>query len=91
MQIARIMDSHRSEDPELQKKIKQVMEVTKVSEDEASMALHSRDYDITQAITLLTEEGGELLQSEWEQAGKKKKSKTPAAKSEVSGREKEVM
>lgn len=80
MQIARIIDTHRSEDPELQKKMKQVMEVTRVSEDEASMALHSREYDVEQAITLLTEGGSESLDAEWEQAGKKRKPKVASAK-----------
>ncbi|CAG7662447.1 unnamed protein product [Allacma fusca] len=89
MQIARIMDSHRAEDPELQKKIKQVMEITRATEDEACMALHSREYDTAQAITLLTDGSGQLLSSEWEQAGKKKKSKTPASKNELPPREKE--
>lgn len=42
MQIAKIMDSHRVEDPELQKKIRQVMEITRTTEDQACMALHSR-------------------------------------------------
>ena len=40
MQIARIIDTHRIEDPELLKKMKQVQEVTGASEDDASMALH---------------------------------------------------
>jgi len=75
MQIARIIDTHRAEDPELQKKIRQVMEITRTSEDLACMALHSRDYDIEQAITLLTDGGNHSLESEWAQAGKKRKPK----------------
>jgi hypothetical protein len=77
MQIAKIIDTHRAEDPELQKKIRQVMEITRTTEDQACMALHSREYDIEQAITLLTDGGSQSLESEWAQAGKKRKSKTP--------------
>lgn len=86
IQIAKIMDTHRAEDPDLQKKIRQVMEIARTTEDQASMALHSREYDIEQAITLLTEGGGQSLESEWNQAGKKRKQKStqkadnPAAK-----------
>lgn len=36
MQIAKIMDSHRAEDPELQKKIRQVMEITRTTEDQGN-------------------------------------------------------
>jgi hypothetical protein len=82
MQIARIIESHRSEDPELQKKIKQVMEFTRATEDEASMALHSRENNIEDAIALLTEGGSESLESEWAQAGKKRKAKTPGQKAD---------
>lgn len=76
IQIARIMDTHRAEDPDLQKKIRQVMEIARTTEDQASMALHSREYDIEQAITLLTEGGGQSLDAEWAQAGKKRKQKS---------------
>ncbi|XP_021943888.1 protein lingerer isoform X3 [Folsomia candida] len=83
MQIAKIMDSHRVEDPELQKKIRQVMEITRTTEDQACMALHSREYDIEMAITLLTDGGSQSLESEWAQAGKKRKVKTPNQKSDT--------
>lgn len=83
MQIAKIIDTHRAEDPELQKKIRQVMEITRTTEDQACMALHSREYDIEQAITLLTEGGSQSLESEWAQAGKKRKGKTPNQKAEM--------
>jgi hypothetical protein len=82
MQIARIIDTHRAEDPELQKKIRQVMEITRTTEDQACMALHSREYDIEQAITLLTEGGSQSLESEWAQAGKKRKTKTQNQKAD---------
>ena len=45
------------------------MEIARTTEDQASMALHSREYDIEQAITLLTEGGGQSLDAEWAQAG----------------------
>jgi len=80
MQIARIIDTHRSEDPKVQEKIKQVMEVTRATEDEACMALHSKDYDVEQAIALLTDGGSQSLESEWAQAGKKRKPKVTAPK-----------
>jgi len=83
MQIARIIESHRSEDPELQKKIKKIIEITGSSIDEASMALHSRDNNLEDAITLLTEGGTESLELEWEQAGKKKKVKNAAQKADA--------
>lgn len=83
MQIARIIESHRSEDPELQKKIKKVIEITGTTLDEASMALHSRDNNLEDAITLLTEGGTKSLELEWEQAGKKKKMKNAVSKVEA--------
>lgn len=46
------------------------------------MALHSREYDIEQAITLLTDGGSQSLESEWACAGKKRKGKNPNQKAD---------
>ncbi|ODN00612.1 Protein lingerer [Orchesella cincta] len=90
IQIAKIMDTHRAEDPDLQRKIRQVMEIARTTEDQASMALHSREYDIEQAITLLTEGGGQSLEAEWAQAGKKRKQKSAQKADNAAAKEKGI-
>lgn len=87
IQIARIMDTHRPEDPDLQRKIRQVMEIARTTEDQASMALHSRDGDVEQAITLLMEGGGQSLDAEWAQAGKKRKQKSAQKADNIAAKE----
>ncbi|XP_064460883.1 protein lingerer-like isoform X2 [Ornithodoros turicata] len=66
-----INDSSKADDPDIQKKVQQVMEVTGGSSDAVVIALHDSDNDPARAINLLLE--GNQPESEWETTGKKKK------------------
>ncbi|KAI0237344.1 hypothetical protein LSAT2_012142 [Lamellibrachia satsuma] len=71
MRIAQ-MTSGCDEDPEIKKKINQIIELTGRTTDDALVALHDCDYDLNGAVEQLLE--NENDQGEWKEAGKKKKS-----------------
>ncbi|XP_014243521.1 protein lingerer isoform X2 [Cimex lectularius] len=77
MRIAQIIDM-RSEDPSLKDKLKQVMDATQTTVDEAYTALHDSDNDINKAVNLLLEGG---MKDEWSTSSKKKKVRTVSEKS----------
>lgn len=66
-----INDPTKQDDPDIQNKVHQVMEVTGQSSDAVVIALHDCDNDPTRAITMLIE--GNKQEGEWETRGKKKK------------------
>ncbi|CAN7985743.1 unnamed protein product [Ixodes pacificus] len=66
-----INDPTKSDDPDIQKKVQQVMEVTGQSSDAVVIALHDCDNDPAGAIAMLIE--GNKHEGEWETRGKKKK------------------
>ncbi|XP_073999537.1 protein lingerer-like isoform X2 [Rhodnius prolixus] len=76
MTIAQIIDT-KSEDPALKDKLKQVMDATQRSADEAYTALHDSDNDPNRAVNLLLEGG---TKDEWSTSSKKKKIRVPAEK-----------
>uniref|UniRef100_A0A023FB72 Putative ubiquitin-associated protein 2 n=2 Tax=Triatoma infestans TaxID=30076 RepID=A0A023FB72_TRIIF len=76
MTIAQIIDT-KSEDPALKDKLKQVMDATQRSADEAYTALHDSDNDPNRAVNLLLEGGSK---DEWSTSSKKKKVRVPAEK-----------
>ncbi|KAK9497939.1 hypothetical protein O3M35_003836 [Rhynocoris fuscipes] len=76
MTIAQIIDT-KSEDPALKDKIKQVMDATQTSADEAYTALHDSDNDPNRAVNLLLEGG---RKDEWSTSSKKKKVRIPTEK-----------
>lgn len=74
MRIAQIInDANKSDDPDLQKKIEQVMELTGKCSDTAIIALHDCDNDSERAVNMLLE--GTQNEGEWELTGKKKKNR----------------
>lgn len=66
-----------SEDAELQKKLKQLIELTGRSIDEAMVALHDCNYDLNRAVDKLLED--ENNEGEWQEAGSKKKKNQPSS------------
>ncbi|KAL0279068.1 UNVERIFIED_CONTAM: hypothetical protein PYX00_000700 [Menopon gallinae] len=73
MRIAQLI-SKEEDDTNLKEKVKQVMDATRKTEDDAITALHDSDHDINKAVNMLLE--GEA-QGEWETSGKKKKNRQP--------------
>uniref|UniRef100_T1JFU6 UBA domain-containing protein n=1 Tax=Strigamia maritima TaxID=126957 RepID=T1JFU6_STRMM len=74
MRLAQIInDTKESDDPDLNTKIDQVVELTGKSKDEAIVALHDCDNDPHRAIDMLLE--GKVAQGEWETSTKKKKNR----------------
>ncbi|XP_014272861.1 protein lingerer isoform X4 [Halyomorpha halys] len=75
MRIAQIIDT-KTEDPYLKEKLKQVMDATQKSIDDAYTALHDCDNDPNRAVNLLLEG----IESEWSTSSKKKKNRTSGEK-----------
>lgn len=76
LRIAKLIES-RNEDPEINKKIKQVLDIVpSKNQDEILMLLHEYDYDVAKTIEYLLD-GGDLTQ-DWITAGKQgKKQQSP--------------
>nr|BAN21207.1 protein lingerer [Riptortus pedestris] len=75
MRIAQIIDT-KTEDPFLKEKLKQVMDATQKSIDDAYTALHDCDNDPNKAVNYLLEG----IESEWSTSSKKKKNRTSSDK-----------
>ena len=56
-------NKHGMDDPELQKKVKQVVDVTGREEEEAIVALHDCDNDPNRAINMLLEGGNDQVRT----------------------------
>ncbi|CAH1797301.1 unnamed protein product [Owenia fusiformis] len=69
------LDKMETDDPQLQKKVKEVMEMTGKGMDDVILALHDCDQDANRAVLQLLEENS---QGEWKTTTKKKKA--PAQK-----------
>lgn len=83
LRIAQLLDNAKSEDPKLKEKLKQIMEATQKSMDEAFVALHDSDYDPNKAVNLLLEG----CEAEWSTLLKKKKTKSPSGTQERTRKE----
>ncbi|KAL4227227.1 copulation [Mactra antiquata] len=64
-----------NEDAELQKKIKQIMELTGCSQEKAEIALYDNKNDMDRAVNYVLEGGDD--EDEWKESGKKKKKQKP--------------
>lgn len=72
LRIAQMIGDSKKDDPDLPRKVNQLVELTNCSADAAIIALHDANNDLDCAIVALLE--GET-EGDWEVSGKKKKSK----------------
>lgn len=70
MRLANLIDN--SDDAEIQKKIDQVVELTRSTRDQASVALHDCHYDVEKAVDMILEGDHAIVENQWRSAGKKK-------------------
>lgn len=73
LRIAQLINT-KKEDPKLKEKLKQVMDATQRTMEEAYLALHDSEFDANRAVNLLLE--GDM-ETEWSTLSKKKKTRTP--------------
>lgn len=81
IRLAQMIDTKDMDDPDLQSKIRQVVELTGKSSDEVSVALHDCDNDPNRAVIMLLE--GHIAQGEWETSMKRKKVRPATASATV--------
>ncbi|XP_064646872.1 ubiquitin-associated protein 2-like isoform X2 [Lineus longissimus] len=82
MRYAQMMGDKQSvEDPELQQKVMQLMDLTQKSHDEVVIALHDCDNDANRASIMLLE--GDNDQGEWQETGKKRKRGAPPVNNQI--------
>lgn len=62
----------KNDDPGIKDKVRQVIDMTRRSEEEVCLALYECDYDTERAINMLFEN---LVEGEWETSSKKKKNR----------------
>ncbi|XP_014286308.1 protein lingerer [Halyomorpha halys] len=72
IRIAQLINT-KKEDPKLKEKLKQVMDATQRTMEEAYLALHDSEFDPNRAVNLLLE--GDM-ETEWSTLSKKKKTRT---------------
>ncbi|CAH1391309.1 unnamed protein product [Nezara viridula] len=73
LRIAQLINT-KKEDPKLKEKLRQVMDATQRTMEEAYLALHDSEFDPNRAVNLLLE--GDM-EREWSTLSKKKKTRTP--------------
>lgn len=62
----------KNDDPGIKEKVRQLMDMTRRSEEEVCLALYECDYDAERAINMLYEN---MVEGEWEKSSKKKKNR----------------
>ncbi|XP_054160330.1 ubiquitin-associated protein 2-like [Oppia nitens] len=78
IRIANLMND-KMDDNDIKAKIDQIVELTGASRDDAVVALHDCDNDVSKAVDMILE--GDSLDTEWRSTGKKKKPPKSAANS----------
>lgn len=72
MRLANLINDN-SDDAEIQKKLEQVVELTRSTREQAAFVLHDCNYDVEKAVDMILEGDHATVENQWKSAGKKKK------------------
>lgn len=75
MRLASLINDN-SDDAEIQKKLDQVVELTRSTREQAAFVLHDCNYDVEKAVDMILEGDHATVENQWKSAGKKKNKNT---------------